>query len=449
MVCSKDVRILSVIRKVIIDMSMCSYRDLKFFLQSENKEQRRKIYNKELVYEEGKRYSVVCNNFCYMIRNYLVDKYGFDVEVITCDNDEFGHRDILVTIGNNKYIINCLSDLERNQMGMRPLRFASEKYYLERYADCLDNISFLTKDEVMNIDKSIGFYSDFYFDEVIDVLKKEFDKFDEYLNNDLGLKNNLVGFFEIKDFDYLKLKVLFLCKYFNQKYGLIGHIEFMRICKLLFKHLFTKEELSKIKIDNCFFDKKCNNKYEEIFECDDDRVRFVSITLDDSVFIVSVKSDNFSYKTLEDWNHFKFENKVYSCSMVCLTESISEVLRNKGIGVNILKHYVVKEKLSMLDSLFLSHLSFCDVSKFINNISKQGNCICLGSVDGIMYQINLYDDKIEFCENNSVVSYYYSDDNLVEEYNDNPSKSILYVWNDECNYKKIKYINNKVKKIAI
>lgn len=448
MALSEDIRILTIVRKFIIDLSLCSYRDLKFFLQGDNKEQRRKIYNKDLEYEEGKRYSVVCNNFCIMIKNYLVSKYGFDVEVITCDNDEFGHRDILVTIGSNKYIINCLSDLERNQMGMRPLRFASKEYVIERYPNYRD-ITFLSSEEVMNIDKNIGFYNEFYFDDVVDVLKCELNNFSDYIKTDSGFYDNLVSGVNVDCCDdELKLKILFLCKFFNQRYGLIGHIEFMRIYKLLFKNLFTKDELKNIKLDNCFFDKKDNVKYDNLFECKEDRVRFITITVFDTVFVISVSSSEYIMMSMDEWNSFKLDNNVFSNSMINSSLSISEVLRNKGIGVNILKHYIVKNKLNFLDSLFLNSKSSCEINSYLDNLVKQGTFVDLGNYLGVSYKVNLLSDRIEFYIGNEVILYYYYNDNLVEECLNNSSCKSVYLFKDEGVYDKCEFVVSKVKKIC-
>ena len=95
---------------------------------------------------------------CKIIQEICVNQYGLDIELITCDTDEFGHVDILVTTqSGNKYIINCLSDLERIQLGMKTTRFASEEYFDERYSSLLDKstISFLSEEEKRKIKNDV------------------------------------------------------------------------------------------------------------------------------------------------------------------------------------------------------------------------------------------------------------------------------------------------------
>jgi len=310
----EDVRVLTIVRKVLIDACMQVYRDLEFFFQAENKEQRRKIYNKKMRLEKGYKYSVVCNTFCEMIKDYLVSNYGFDVEVITCDSDEFGHRDIMVNINGNKYIINCLSDLERIQMGMSTKRFASKKYCEERYPNlCVeDNVCYLSDDEIEQIDREIGYYNGMYFDQVIDVIKKEFDDIKLFLKSDEGLRNILIGQIDEKDIEkyevseILKVKISFLCQFFNERNGLIGHIELVRIYKFLVKKLFSKEEQKILKMENCFFNRRDNSNLNTgIFAVLDNRVRFISMKVLDDVYLISTVNKKYNYMKDYEWENFK------------------------------------------------------------------------------------------------------------------------------------------------
>ena len=250
--CSKrDIDMLINVRKYLIEISKNVYRDYNFFFQAENKEQRREIYNHDVkIDDSSESYPIVCKSCCEMIKKDLISLYGYDVDVISCDSDEFGHCDILIK-GDKKYIINCLSDLELNQVGMRSHRFASYEYCKERYSELLndENIGFLSVEEVKKIDESIGFFDGMYFDAVIDALAKEFKNFKFYLKSDEGLRDILLG--SVSDeyvdnmniIDMLKAKFKFLCNYFNGRENIIGHIELIRIYKMLMKRFFSKEEL--------------------------------------------------------------------------------------------------------------------------------------------------------------------------------------------------------------
>ena len=174
----KDIEELKLVKDVLIKVSKRVYRDLEFFYQADNKKQRRKIYNREINYDPNNSYGIVCNTLCKIIQEICVNQYGLDIELITCDTDEFGHVDILVTTqSGNKYIINCLSDLERIQLGMKTTRFASEEYFDERYSSLLDKstISFLSEEEKRKIDEDIGYLQLMYMDDFFDMLKSEFD----------------------------------------------------------------------------------------------------------------------------------------------------------------------------------------------------------------------------------------------------------------------------------
>lgn len=454
----EDIKVLTIVRKVLVDACMHVYRDSDFFFSAENKKLRRTIYERKMKLKNDNTYSIVCKTFCEMIKEYLVLNYSFDVEVIKCDNDEFSHCDIIVNINGNKYIINCLSDLERVQFGMSSKRFASLKYCEERYPLLCetDNICYLTFDEVQQIDKEIGYYNGMYFDEVIKCLKNEFDNFKLHLINDDGFRYNLIGNCDINKIkkydilDILKLKVLFLCRFFNERQGIIGHIELIRIYKLLIKKLFNKEEMKILKFENCFFDCSFNKiKNLDIFNTNNKRIRFISIQAVDYVFLISIVNNKYILMNKNEWEYFKTYYNVYSNILINSNDSISEVLRNKGIGVNIMKHSIVKNKLLKLDSLFLDNKSEEEIKNILDYVRSQDNMITLNGDNGISYNINLFDNKIEFIENEKKITYYFLDDNLVEEFDSNYNESIIYVWKDEGIYEKCKIRKDKVRKKSL
>ena len=430
----KDIEVLSIVRKYLIDNSSCVYRSYEFFFQAENKPQRRKIYNEDISFVDGETYSVVCKSYCEAIKKDLVSLYGLNVSVISCDNDEFGHCDILIDTGN-KYIINCLSDLERNQMGMSPKRFASLEYTLERYPDLADSISYLTSDEMRFIDEQVGFISNgVYFDDTLEVLKSEFENFELNLRSDSELCSLLgLSLDNLSDEELLKGKFRFLFTFLNDRQNIIGHIELVRIYKLLIRKLFNKDEIRNIKCFNCFSDNL--KDLDGIFDLSDTRIRFICTVVYDEVYLVSTVSNKFMCLSLSEWQQFKEDNCIFENSMIGSNDSISEVLRNKGIGVNIIKHSVVKNLLFKIEECIYCGMSELDKKELLKNIASQDNKVFF-VIGGDRYLIELDNTYIKIGFNEDVYTFYYLNDNLVSESSD---AIVTYLWYDEGKYKENVY----------
>lgn len=443
--CSKrDIDMLINVRKYLIEISKNVYRDYNFFFQAENKEQRREIYNHDVkIDDSSESYPIVCKSCCEMIKKDLISLYGYDVDVISCDSDEFGHCDILVK-GDKKYIINCLSDLELNQVGMRSHRFASYEYCKERYPELLDDesIGFLSVEEVKKIDESIGFFDGMYFDEVIDALAKEFKNFKFYLKSDEGLRDILLG--SVSDeyvdnmniIDMLKVKFKFLCNYFNGRENIIGHIELIRIYKMLMKRFFSKEELKLIKWNNCFFDKKDEFVNYSIFNTSHERIRFISFEVGDMVYLISVVSNEFIYMSSNEWERFKNKNGVIITPISGSNDSISEYLRNKGVGVNIMKHSIVKKMLNDIEDCIFCTMNEEGKKAILSEVYNQGNKVILTDDFNNKYCIFLDDYFIKITINDDPYMYYYINDDLnMTSYDE----KIVYEWKDEGKYEEHVY----------
>ena len=447
----RDIKMLTNVRKYLVDISKRVYRDYNFFFQAENREQRRKIYNHVVKIDDSfESYPVVCKSYCEMAKRDLVSLYGYDVEVISCDNDEFGHCDILVC-GDQKYIINCLSDLELNQLGMRSNRFASIDYCKERYPELLDDksIGFLSFDELKIIDKCIGYYDGMYFDEVIDRLSIEFRNFRSYLIDDEGLRQILLGdvstsYVEGLDvLEMLKVKFKFLCNYFNGRENIIGHIELIGIYKLLMKKFFSKDELKYIKWSNCFFDRNDSKECFSIFNTNNRRVRFISFEIGDMVYLISTVSNEFMYMSLSMWERFKYTNNVVVSSISGSKDSISEFLRNKGIGVNIMKHSIVKKMFNDIEDCIFCNKSDVEKREILDDIYNQGNNVLLSDDFGNNYCIFLDDSFIRITINGESYIYYFDDDDMNMS---NSCENIVYKWKDEGKYEERVYRKNCIEK---
>ena len=178
-----DMSELALIRYVMKEASKIFYRDYTFFLNKENIDDRDTIYNKKIDLSDVKDFSIVCKSYCDVIKELLNGLYGIDSEVISAFNDRFRHVDLMIkTKTGNRYIVDPLTDLVEMQVGLRTNNFASKEYYESSYAKILDNISFLTEDELERIDNKIGYKNcNIYLDDFLKKLKINFEHFEEFL----------------------------------------------------------------------------------------------------------------------------------------------------------------------------------------------------------------------------------------------------------------------------
>ena len=420
----EDMKDLQKIKQVLIQVSKNVYRDLKFFYQADNKEQRRKIYNKEFKYNPEKSYAIVCRTLCTIVRDICVNDYNLNVKLIKCDTDEFGHVDIMFTAkSGRKYIINCLSDLERIQFDMKANRFAKEKYFDERYGNLLkkEEFGFLSDEESKQIDENIGYFHYMYMDEFFSLLRSEFDNLKNTLKEDETFRKMFLGENAKKeDIDNLTLenlinvKARFLLDFCNQRKGVIGHIELVRMYKLLSKLLFTKEELKEIHVADCFFDKKESSPKEKIWNTGEERTRFLRLKIEDDIYIVTTKDNTYLQMTEKEYEELKKENDVYERDISNITGIISESIRNKGIGVNILKHKNVWKRLKELDDM-ANNINPEELDRIETQIQECSSGNITFKLQEKTITIKLDEEQVDFSIDGEKSSYKYLDDELIEE----------------------------------
>ena len=435
-----DIEELKIVKKILIEVSKNVYRDLEFFYQSENKPQRRKIYNRQINYDSQNLYGVICKTLCEIVKEKCKNEHKLDIELISCDTDEFGHVDLLLTTKNgNKYIINCLSDLERIQMEMKTTRFATEEYFDERYIELLDKstISFLSEEENMEIDKSIGYCNSIYMDDFFNRLKVEFNGLNETLKDDETLRKILLGEeAKVEDVEKLSveqltnIKLKFLLDFCNQRAGLIGHIELIRIYKILSKELFLKDELKKIQASDCFFDKKEKSFEEDVWNVKEDRVRFLKLKVGEDVYLLTTVNNTHKHMNIEEYENFKNANNVYEKAITRAFGTISETIRNKGVGVNILKHTIVDRIIKELDNKAGS-ISKKKQQKILKKIQQSDPNNIDFQLGEEKISIELGAEQMVIVINGEQSTYSFKDDNLVKV---DANGVCLYVWKDEGEY---------------
>jgi len=149
---------LAITRNVLKKLSDIFYRDYTFFLNKENLVDRTDIYNKKIDIKNIEEFSIVCKTYCEIIKEILKENYDINSELISPFSDEFRHVDLMITTKDGKkYIIDPLSDLVEMQVGLKTNNFASKIYYDKNYKKIYKEISFLTDEELEEIDDKIGY----------------------------------------------------------------------------------------------------------------------------------------------------------------------------------------------------------------------------------------------------------------------------------------------------
>ena len=257
-----DMSELALIRYVMKEASKIFYRDYTFFLNKENIDDRDTIYNKKIDLSDVKDFSIVCKSYCDVIKELLNGLYGIDSEVISAFNDRFRHVDLMIkTKTGNRYIVDPLTDLVEMQVGLRTNNFASKEYYESSYAKILDNISFLTEDELERIDNKIGYKNgNIYLDDFLKKLRINFEHFEEFLKENQHIAITLLGDEydgrQLLDDEKINLKLKYISKYLNNRRYLNGFVDLVMFSDIVIKELFSEEEQSKIHSYSFFVDEE-------------------------------------------------------------------------------------------------------------------------------------------------------------------------------------------------
>lgn len=326
-------------------------RNINFFYAGANIPKKAKAYHKpldakdleETLEKRKEAIATVCMPLCKMVAEILKEN-GINAEPITCDTDMFRHTDVLITTKTGKkYIINYLEDMENIQTGMKTPDFASQKYYERRYKKFengqtpdgknLENISFLSEDELGKIDEQLGYKKyGMYMDQVIEQIQSEFKDYrnimaeNEYINEIFGIEQSLTEeeknkirekiqkkYAEMSDDEILEGKLDWIFNYFNERMDISGHTDFvMYYSRLLLKQVLSSEEYDKIKRYDCFVNKKkisqdciINNVLDYGKNEEETRMRFCLLETGENVYAFSTKPKCYKKITLNDVEDLK------------------------------------------------------------------------------------------------------------------------------------------------
>lgn len=435
-------------------------RNLKFFYAGGNLKGKANSYrtkmdkNKlEVDVKSKKVNSTVCKPLCDVMVEILKEN-GINAETVSCDTDMFKHIDVLLTTkSGKKYIINYLEDIENIQTGMKTPDFASIAYYKRRYEKFegktttddknLENIEFLTEEELKKIDTNLGYVqNNMYMNEVVSQLKKEFLNFKNIMIENEWMKTEdskkIVNpeknskYQEICDKynnmdrdEILEKKIDFLFKYFNDRMDLKGHTDFvMYYSRLLLKEVLTNEEYSKLSRYDCFIKKEDVSKNIDISQIldlendeNEDKIRFILLKLKDNGYAISTKPHVYLKLSQQQIDELK------ECASMTKSERPSDLvlgLCDKGNALPLVFHpigsKILNERAKMIDNLDLTQKEKNDqIQKLIENIittDKPITSVTIPYPDGTKKKIYIDEnDEIIIKENNKTTKYHYDEEN--------------------------------------
>lgn len=285
---------IEVVKLLCLKISKYFYRDETFFLYKENLKSRSSIYNRENVDD----CSVTCNSLCRFLKELLQNEFNIDSEVVTMYTDMYAHMDLMIKCRDGKkYIINPLMDLVNFKTGRKSQYFGTYYYYSE-FKEFIQDISYLSEEEISLIDKHIGFN-----------YKSDVDE-----NMDLNKENILKVITHI----------------LNNSENLNGFVDFLVYANLEFKIAFEKN----IFIDDFYLeDEECLFSDYKLFRSNG-KQRGLSVRFNDTVYIFTVGNEEIKEVSLEEWNNIKIKRNVIVNEYIAM-ENISK-LKSFGINRNII-----------------------------------------------------------------------------------------------------------------
>lgn len=334
---------LALVRYVMKEASKLFYRNYTFFLNKENINDRDAIYNKEIDLSNIQDFSIVCRSYCDILRELLKQIYEIDCEVISAYNDRFRHVDLLIkTKEGNNYIVDPLTDLIEMQVALRTNNFASKKYYKNSYVGIIDNVKFLTEDELEQIDDKIGYKNDIvYLDDSLRNLKIDFYNFEGFLQKNESIAIELLGSKyngrKLSGDEKIDLKLKYISNHLNNRRYLNGFVELVMFSDIVIKSVFSEEEQKKIKAYSFFVDEEDlqNLELDKILKSSENRKRGRVISCNGKNYIFSLNQNTLEYHE-EEWKKIIEENNIFVKPEYPV--QLLKHIKNNGADRNIIHH---------------------------------------------------------------------------------------------------------------
>lgn len=365
-------RELAIAKMVSMEVSKKYFRDETFFLFKENLIQREIIYNKELSEEE---FNVTCISICKVMKKILKDFFGIDTELVTLSKDKYAHIDLMLICNDGKkYILNPLMDLIDFKVRKKTTYFAT-KFSADMYREKFPDISFLTEEEIMQIDNKINYLIDGrYF---VDI----------HRYNEINEKNLL------EVINYILSNRL----YIN------GIVDLKMFASSQIRKAFDK----KINVDDFYFYKNAED-FNSLEFCDaDGKQRGLLIEYGSNVYIFPTHDNSYLEMSANEWHTLVNKNQIIINKFIVLDKlnnlkqfhTDRNIIHNK-IFLKIFKEYenmAKKDNKNILD--FISYTS--------NSINIKFNCDLLFYIkNNNLVMVDRF--------NNKVVEFIYFNENKVK-----------------------------------
>lgn len=313
-----DIYDLAIVRYVMKEAAKIFYHDYTFFLDKENLNAREKIYDKETDVGNLQDFSVVCKSYCNIIKEILEKNYGISSSLVSPSNDKFRHVDLLITTTNgHHYIVDPLTDLVEMQLGLKTKNFASKSNYDKLYAGRLKDISFLSDENLEEIDDKIHYrIHSMYLNDFFEMLRTEFEHIEEFLEQNEILSNELLGKkYEGEIFsedEKTQLKLEFIYKHMNNRKVLNGFVDLIIFSNLMSENLFSKDEQKKIRFCSFFVDETDlkDQNLIKMLEGTDTRKRGRVISFNGQNYIFSLGDVALKYND-DEWQRVIEENSIF------------------------------------------------------------------------------------------------------------------------------------------
>ena len=264
---------LELIRYIYLNLGKILVYNTNYYYNSNSKE-KQAIFenNKHIIFPRTNE--IICNStelFTYLLKKFNIDAETFYSALET-------HAETVVFTSDKKmYSFNLVGDLSRIQTNRKTTYFATDSYF-DVFIEEIESFyhhpcSSMSASQLKAIDDKLGYtFRGIYTDDFISMLKKDIAENSAYIippnthfKDEYDKKENMRK--------YLVEFLLNRCNILNEELSPVGFEETTHYYWNLFMKVLSKEDLSKVNLYRCFFDKKISNK---------DMISIISLSCKDS-----------------------------------------------------------------------------------------------------------------------------------------------------------------------
>lgn len=209
---TKDYNDIEKLRYIYLDIGKIMSFDTEYIYGNNKKKSyiyNNIIYDKERLDKDFEKRIVICKSLAYIMK-YILNKVDIKTEINVdyYEDTTYKHVNNIVTLDEEKYIIDLQQDLKNIQIHSTTEYFLIDKFEYQT----------ISKNQLKKIDEKIGYISDNnpYIEEYLYTIKKSLDenlKIEEKIEKILYLLNNYIdtnnmGYYEIRSSYYSLVKSL-------------------------------------------------------------------------------------------------------------------------------------------------------------------------------------------------------------------------------------------------